>query len=88
MISEKVYIEIDASSWMDAKGVSTSVFFGDSCDPCYVDETTYKELIDQEIEAHTVFDKLTGDDIGRVEEFIVALEEAVVYARKRFEELQ
>lgn len=85
-MSEKVYIEIDASPWMDAKGVNTSVFIGDG-EPCYADITTYKELIDKEIMAYTFCGKLTGDNIGYAEEFVIALEEAAVYARKRFEEL-
>lgn len=87
-MSKKVYIEIDASPWMDAKGVTTSVFMGDACEPCYESVTPFKELIDKELGAHTVYGKLTGDNVGYAEELVIALEEAAVYARKRFEELQ
>lgn len=88
----KVYIEIDASPWMDAEGVLTSVFMGDACEPCYEERVSYEELIDRELEAHTVHGKLTAeyghDNIGDAEKFVVALEEAAVYARRRFEELK
>ena len=87
-MSEKVYIEIDTSPWMDANGIESSVYLGDGCEPVYNSKLTYKELIDQELEAHTIFGKLTGNNIEYAEEFVIALEEAAAYARKRFEELQ
>ena len=89
---EKVYIEIDASPWMDANGVLTSVWLGEACEPCYEHTTPYEELIDKELEAYTVHGKLTeefgNDNIGNAEKFVVALEEAAKYTRERFEELK
>lgn len=91
-MSEKFYIEIDAGSWLDATGVETTVYLGDTCEPCYVNKESFEELIDKELEAHTVHGKLTNeyghDNIGSAEESVIALEQAAVYARKRFEELK
>ena len=91
-MSEKVYIEIDASPWMDAEGVMTSVWIGDACEPCYENRVSYEELVDKELEAHTVYGKLTNeyghDNIGSAEKFVIALEEAAVRARTLFEELK
>lgn len=82
----KVYIEIDATPWMEADGISTSVFIGDGCEAAYESKHTYEELINQELEAHTVFGKLT-DYADDAERFVIALEEAAKHARTRFEEL-
>ena len=60
-MSEKVYIEIDAGSWLDATGVETTVYLGDACEPCYVNKESFEELIDKELEAHTVHGKLTNE---------------------------
>jgi hypothetical protein len=91
-MSEKFYIEIDAGSWLDATGVETTVYLGDTCEPCYTNKESFEELIDKELEAHTVRGKLTNeyghDNIGSAEESVIALEQAAVYARKRFEELK
>ena len=91
-MSEKVYIEIDASPWMDAEGVLTSVWLGDACEPCFEHRETYEQLIDKELESHTVGGKLTNeyghDNIGEAEKFVKALIQASMYARKRFDELQ
>ena len=91
-MSEKVYIEIDASSWFDADGVITSVWIGDACEPCYENKKTYRELVNQELEAHTVHGKLTNeygcDNIGAAEDFVRELETTALYARQRFEELK
>ena len=87
-MSERFSIEIDASPWMDANGIESSVYLGDGCEPVYNSKLTYKELIDQELEAHTICGKLTGNNIEYADKFVTALEEAVAYARIRFEELQ
>jgi hypothetical protein len=88
-MSEKVYIEIDAGVWLDATGVETTVYLGDAWGPCYTNKESYVELINRELEVHTVNGKLTH--IGRIakaEDFVCILEEAAKYARKRFEELK
>ena len=91
-MSEKVYIEIDAGAWLYASGIETAVYIGDGCEPCYINKETYEELIDKELEAHTVHGKLTNeyghDNIGAAEDFVVGLENAATYARERFEELK
>lgn len=92
MIQNKVFIEVDVSPWMDAEGVLTTVWLGEVGEPCYEERVTYKELITQELTSHTVRDRLTNeyghDNIGAAEKFVIALEEAAVYARTLFEELQ
>lgn len=91
-MSEKVYIEIDASPWMDADGVETCVYIGDACEPCYEQRVSYEELVDKELEAHTIHGRLTNeygyDNIRDAEKFVVALEEAAKRARALFEDLQ
>ena len=98
-MTEKVYIEIDAGAWLDATGVETVVYLGDACEPCYTNKESYVELINRELEAHTVggklirdgrFDKTTGrfDNIASAEAFVEILEGAAEYARNRFEELK
>lgn len=91
-MSEKHYIEIDAIPWLDENGVDVSVFLGESCEPNFKQSWSYEELIANELNAHTVHGKLTNeygyDNISKAEKSVIALEEAAVYARKRFEELQ
>ena len=85
---EKVYIEIDASPWMDEHGVLTSVWLGDACEPCYEQQSTYEELVEKNLEAYTVYGKLIGDNADEAELFVKKLEDVAVFARKRFEELK
>lgn len=87
-MSETAFIELETSPWMDSNGITTSVFIGDACDPCYESVHTYQELIEKELQAHTVYGKLINDNIGYAEELVIALEEAAAYARARFLELQ
>ena len=91
-MESKVYIQIDASAWIDAEGVLTSVWLGETCEPCYEERVSFEELIGKELEAHTVRGRLTNeyghDNIGSAEKFVIALEEAAVRARTLFEELQ
>ena len=87
-MSAKFSIEIDASPWMSSSGIEVVVYLGDGCEPVYKSSSTYKKLIDEEIESHTICGKLTDENTQRAEDFVVALEEAAVYARKRFEEFQ
>ena len=91
-MTTKTYIEIDASAWMDAEGVLTSVWFGEACEPCYEERVSYEELVEKELEAHTVQGRLTNeyghDNIGDAEKFVIALEEAAVRARALFEDLK
>lgn len=83
----KSYIEIDADSWADVNGIETTVFIGDSVEPCFVHLNSYEELVDKELKAHTVAGKLFGSNAKKAEGLVVALEEAAVYARKKFEAL-
>jgi hypothetical protein len=91
-MTEKVYIEIDASAWLDATGVETVVYLGDACEPCYINKESYVELIDKELETRTFNGKLRRDsrfdNIAKAEAFVEILEEAAEYARNRFEELK
>ena len=84
----KSYIQIDAGSWADAKGVETTVFIGDSDVPCFIHLESYEELVDKELNAHIVAGKLSITNLKKVEGLVTALEEAAAYARKRVEELR
>jgi len=87
-MTEKVYIEIDASPWMDETGVLTSVFLGDGCEACFEQLSTYEELVDNHFEAYTIYGKFIGDNANEAELLVKKLEEVAVYARQRFEELK
>jgi len=91
-MTDKMYIEIDASPWMDADGVEVCVYIGETCEPNYSVKVTYDELIDKELDAHTVRGRLTNeygcDNIGEAEKFVVALETAAKRAREVFEGLK
>jgi hypothetical protein len=88
-MSEKFYIEVDAGTWLTRTGAETTVFLGDACEPCFTNKESYEELIDKELEAYCIHGKFRKErDINLAGEFVDALEEAAVYARKRFEELK
>lgn len=94
-MSEKFYVEIDASPWMDSRGVEVTVFVGNEGEPAYSNVTSFEDLVDQELESHTSQGRLTNeygwhgyDNIAAAEEFVIALEEAAARARALFEDLK
>ena len=87
-MTEKVYIEIDATPWIGETGIVTSVWLGDAGEPCFEVTSSYEELVEKQLSAYTVYDKLTADSVDEVELFVKKLEEVAKYARKRFEELK
>ena len=87
-MTEKVYIEIDATPWIDETGIVTSVWLGDAGEPCFEATSSYEELVEKQLEAYTIYGKLTADSFDEVELFVKKLEEVAKYARKRFEELK
>lgn len=87
-MSGKVYIEIDAGSWLDSTGVETTVFLGDACDPCYTNKQSLEELIDRELEAHTVRGKIPDKELESAKQFVEYLIQASIYARYKLDELR
>lgn len=84
----KSFIQIDADSWMDANGIETTVFLGGNVsEPCFIHIDSYEDLIDRELEAHTFSGKLSGTNLKKAKDFVIALEKAAEYARKTVEEL-
>lgn len=75
-------IEIDSSAWFTENGVEVTTFIG-NCDEAAVEITeSYKDLIDKELDAFRYPD---GTIDERAEDFVLALESAVAYARKELE---
>lgn len=91
-VKQRLYVEIDASLWIDADGLTQSIYMGDASDPVYEKTTPFFELVDSELDAHTVNGVLTRkhgrDNIKIAEYFVTQLEDAAEYARKRFEGLK
>ena len=77
-------IEIDISPWLDEEGLNIALFLGDFYVPIET-QVSLKELIDEQIEAHTVAGKLLEPDI--LKGFIKSLRKAFKYAEKRVKEL-
>ena len=81
---EAITIEIDISPWLDEEGLNISLFLGDSDVPTET-QFSLEELIDKEIEAHTVAGKLLDPD--ELNCFVKSLRKAFKYAKKRVKEL-
>jgi len=78
-------LEIDVSPWLDEGGLNITLFFGDSEAVERELEFTLAELIDKEIESHTVAGVLV--DTEEAKQFIRSLRRAFKYAEKRVKEL-
>jgi len=89
---EKVYIEIDASPWLDAEGnIEISVYLGeDACEPCYEQKVSLVDLIDKELYAYTVLYEspvIANHHFEDVESLLRNLKNAYEYAEKRAKEM-
>lgn len=89
-MTTKTYVEIDAAPWLTQDGfVEVSVYFGEACEPCYIEKKSFKELIDQELNGYTVpySEKIVPKHFEDVEEFLKNLKGAYKYAKKRAKEM-
>lgn len=84
----KHYVEIDASPWMHSEGITVSLFLGDASESCYEEEFTYEDLIQKELETHSVCGKIFLNYAEEAEEFILKLEDAAKYARALFTKMK
>ena len=86
----EVKLDIDLCPWMDEKGILTSLFIGEACEPVYEGHTPYKELVKQTLECYTVPNsgKIPETHFDEVEEFVRELEKTAEYARKEMEKLK
>lgn len=86
----KTYIEIDAAPWITQDGfVEVCVYIGDTCEPCYIEKKSFKELIDLELNGYTVpySDKIVPQHFEDVEKLLKNLKSAYKYAKKRAKEM-
>lgn len=81
---KKITIDVDISPWLDEEGLTVSIFAGESDTEIDV-PFTLEELIDKEIESHTVAGKLIEPDT--LKGFVKSLRKAFKYAEKRVKEL-
>ena len=79
-----ITVEFDISPWLDEEGLTVCVFAGES-DTAIDVPFTLEELIDKEIESHTVAGKLIEPDA--LKGFVKSLRKAFKYAEKRVKEL-
>jgi predicted DsbA family dithiol-disulfide isomerase len=89
-MSEKKFLEIDAGAWLDHNGIEISVFIGEACEPCYVESTNLRDLIDKEYESFVVPGRSGSIDethFEDVEKLIQSLKDAHKYAIKRAREM-
>jgi len=82
-------VRSELSAWMTDKGLQLCLYMGSDCEPVVDGLVSYKELIDQELEACRMpsGDKtsLFGQYDHHADLFVEALEEAAAYARKELE---
>ena len=79
-----ITVEFDVSPWLDEDGFTVCLFAGESDNAIDV-PFTLEELIDKEIESHTVQGKLLDTDAAKG--FVKSLRNAFKYAEKRVKEL-
>lgn len=75
-----ITVEFDVSPWLDEEGLTVCLFAGESDEALGVN-FSLEELIDIELESHTVAGKLI--DPREVHGFVKSLRKAFKYAEKR-----
>jgi len=85
-----VKLDIEVTPWFETKGVLTSLYIGDACEPVYEGHTPYKALVKQNLFCYTapVTEKIPPEHFDEVEEFVRELEKAAKYARKQMEKMK
>lgn len=83
-------LDIEVTPWFETKGVLTSLYVGDTCEPAFEGYTPYKELVKQNLFCYTspLSDKIPPKHFDEVEEFVRELEKAAKYARKKMEKMK
>lgn len=84
----EVKLDVDLTPWMDEKGVLSSLYIGEACEPVYEGYTSYKELVKQTLDSYTVSGKIMESHFDDVEEFVRVLEKTAKYARKQMEKMK
>jgi len=83
-----IKLDVDVSPWFETKGVLTSLYIGDACEPAYEGHTPYKDLVKQNLFCYTVAGKIPPEHYEEVEEFVRELEKAAKYARNKMEKMK
>lgn len=82
-------IDIDLSAWLDNRGVTTTVYVGDTSEPTYYVTESYKELVDSNLHAHKISNgKIPRHHWDDLEDWVQSLIELGAYALERFDELK
>jgi ABC-type nitrate/sulfonate/bicarbonate transport system substrate-binding protein len=83
-------LDVEVTPWFESKGVLTSLYIGEACQPAYEGHTPYKDLVKQNLFCYTapVTGKIPPEHFDEVEEFVRELEKAAKYARKQMEKMK
>jgi hypothetical protein len=87
MDNTKVSLEIEASSWLTATGIETTVYIGDVDMPQVVKTESFEPLIDKALESYGFGDTMASIHKEEVEQFIATLKNAYEYAERRVQEI-
>ena len=88
-MTDKTYIEIDASPWLNSNGdIEVVVYLGESgCEPNYTETTSLRELIKKELEAYCSRNKIVDHHFEDVNSLLKNLKGAYKYAKKLSKEM-
>lgn len=79
-----ITVEFDVSPWLDEDGLTVCLFAGES-DTALGVQFSLEELIDRELESHTLSGTIIDTDAAKG--FVKSLRKAFKYAEKRVKEL-
>lgn len=85
-----VKLNVEVTPWFETKGVLTSLYIGDACEPVYEGLTPYKDLVKQNLFCYTrpLGDKIPPEHFDEVEEFVRELEKVAKYARRQMKKMK
>ena len=87
MDKKKVSIEVEASAWLTATGIETTVYIGDVDMPQVVKVESFEPLIDKALESYGFRDTMASVHKEEVEQLLTTLKNAYEYAERRVQEI-
>ena len=87
MNSEKVSIEVEASSWLTETGIETTVYIGDVDMPQVVKTESLESLIAKTLLSYGFGDTMASIHKEEVEQLLAMLKNAYEYAERKVQEL-
>ena len=85
--SEKVSIEVEASSWLTETAIETAVYIGDVEMPQVVNTESLESLIDKTLLSYGFGDTMASIHKKDVEQLLATLKNAYEYAERKVQEL-